>query len=157
MAIEIERKFLVTDPSWSDGSAGTRIAQGYLSKDPDRTVRIRLSGETAWITVKGRGEGISRPEFEYPIPAEDARELLDLCLPSVIEKTRFRIPHGGQVWEIDVFHGSNEGLVVAEIELDDPADCPEMPPWLGKEVSDDPRYFNSQLSAAPFGSWGRGT
>lgn len=151
MAAEIERKFLVTDDSWHLCSPlGVRIAQGYLSQDPDRTVRIRLAGENAWITVKGRTMGITRAEFEYPIPAADARDLLEMCLPSVIDKTRHRIEHHGHVWEVDVFHGANEGLVIAEVELEHEDANPELPPWLGEEVSDDARYFNMNLAQRPF-------
>ncbi len=153
MAVEIERKFLVADGSWSDGSEGMKIAQGYLTKDPERTVRVRLGGEGAWITIKGKGEGISRSEFEYPIPQEEARELLGLCLPSVIEKVRHRVRFGNHWWEVDVFHGANEGLVVAEIELTDPGETFDLPPWAGKEVSEDPRFFNSRLADVPFRSW----
>lgn len=150
MASEIERKFLVNGDAWNDGSPGTRIAQGYLSMDADRTVRIRIAGENAWITVKGRTQGITRAEFEYAIPAADARDLLEMCLPSVIDKTRHRIDFGGHVWEVDVFHGANDGLVLAEVELDDESVVPELPPWLGEEVSHDVRYFNANLAVTPF-------
>jgi len=153
MAAEIERKFLVADDSWRDGSMGVRIAQGYLSQDPDRTVRVRLAGENAWITIKGRSQGITRAEFEYAIPPEEARELLVLCLPSVIDKTRHEIRNGGHVWEVDVFHGENDGLIVAEVELSNENEKPEMPAWLGAEVSDDVRYFNSHLARLPFTHW----
>ncbi len=153
MAAEIERKFLVTGDAWRDGSPGVRMAQGYLSMDPDRTVRVRLAGEDAWITVKGRTRGITRAEFEYPIPAADARDLLEMCLPSVIDKTRHRIGFGGHVWEVDVFHGANEGLVVAEVELADESVRPELPPWVGAEVSHDHRYFNASLAVRPFGAF----
>ncbi len=153
MAAEIERKFLVADDSWRDGSPGVRIAQGYLSQDPDRTVRVRLAGENAWLTIKGRTQGITRAEFEYAIPPAEARELLGLCLPSVIDKTRHEVRHGGHVWEIDVFHGENEGLTVAEVELSDENDSPRIPAWAGAEVSDDARYFNSHLAANPFTRW----
>lgn len=155
MASEIERKFLVRDDSWNDGTPGIRIAQGYLSLDPDRTVRIRIAGEDAWITVKGRTVGITRSEFEYAIPAADARELLALCLPSVIDKTRHRIEFGGHVWEIDVFHGDNEGLVVAEVELDQESMNPELPSWIGDEVSEDARYYNASLAASSYSGWAR--
>lgn len=151
MASEIERKFLVANGSWHDGSPGVRIAQGYLSLDPERTVRVRLAGENAWLTVKGLTRGITRAEFEYPIPADDARALLELCLPSVIDKTRHRIDFGGHVWEVDVFHGANDGLVLAEVELDDASVCPELPPWVGREVSSDARYFNASLAVHPLG------
>ena len=153
MAAEIERKFLVADDSWRDGSTGVRIAQGYLSQDPDRTVRVRLAGENAWITIKGRTEGITRAEFEYGIPPEDARALLGLCLPSVIDKTRYKVRHGGHMWEIDVFHGENGGLIVAEVELSEEGESPEMPGWVGEEVSSDVRYFNSALARNPFMHW----
>ena len=126
------------------------MAQGYLTLDPDRTVRVRLAGEDAWITVKGRTEGITRAEFEYEIPAGDARDLLGMCLPSVIDKTRYRVEFGGHVWEIDVFHGANDGLVLAEVELDDASVSPELPPWVGAEVSDDARYYNACLASHPF-------
>ena len=114
--------------------------------DPDRTVRVRLAGENAWITVKGRTLGITRAEFEYQIPPDDARRLLEMCLPSVIDKTRHRIEFRGHVWEVDVFHGANEGLVIAEVELADESVSPELPPWVGVEVSDDARYFNANLA-----------
>ncbi len=153
MPAEIERKFLVADDSWRDGTPGVRIAQGYLSQDPERTVRVRLAGEKAWITIKGRSQGITRAEFEYAIPPEEARELLGLCLPAVIDKTRHEIRHGGHLWEVDVFHGENDGLIVAEVELSDENETPEMPAWLGAEVSDETRYFNSHLARHPFTRW----
>lgn len=155
MATETERKFLVIGDGWKSISDGARIAQGYLSIDADRTVRVRLAGNNAWITIKGRTEGISRAEFEYPIPPDEARELLKLCLPSVIDKTRHRVSFGGHVWEVDVFHGDNEGLILAEVELADESVVPELPPWAGKEVSDDPRYYNSSLSRLPFRDFSR--
>lgn len=153
MAFEIERKFLVCGDGWRDGSPGLRMAQGYLTLDPDRTVRVRLAGEDAWLTVKGRAQGVRRAEFEYEIPAADARELLAMCLPSVIDKTRHRVESGGHVWEVDVFHGANEGLVLAEVELADESVSPELPPWVGEEVSADLRYYNASLASRPFGSF----
>jgi CYTH domain-containing protein len=150
MATEIERKFQVTGDLWRDGTPGVRIAQGYLSQDPDRTVRVRIAEERAWLTIKGRCEGITRAEFEYAIPLDEARALLDLCLPSVIDKTRYRIPFCGHLWEIDVFHGDNEGLVIAEVELADASISPTLPPWVGLEVSSDSRYFNSSLAVMPY-------
>lgn len=153
MPAEIERKFLLADDSWHDGSPGVRIAQGYLSQDPERTVRVRIAGESAWLTIKGRSEGITRAEFEYEIPLDEAKALLELCLPSVIDKTRHRIPFGGHEWEIDIFHGENEGLVVAEVELEDEAVSPEIPSWIGVEVSSDARYFNSCLAVTPYAKW----
>jgi adenylate cyclase len=126
------------------------MVQGYLSSDPSRSVRVRLAGEEAWITIKGRAVLTARAEFEYSIPVEDARELLELCLPSLIEKTRHRIQFGAFVWEVDVFHGANEGLVMAEVELADEADEPEIPPWVGVEVTGDKRYCNSSLAQVPY-------
>jgi len=153
VAAEIERKFLVSSDDWHDGSPGVRMAQGYLTLDPDRCVRVRLAGENAWLTVKGRTLGITRGEFEYPIPPEDARTLLDMCLPSEIDKTRHRIASGGHIWEVDVFHGANDGLVIAEVELADEEEAIEPPPWLGEEVSADARYYNANLARHPFGLW----
>jgi len=153
MAREIERKFLVLGQPWDSDSPGSLMAQGYLSTDPARSVRIRISGERAWLTVKGLSEGISRDEFEYPVPADDARAMLALCLAGIIEKTRHEITFAGKTWEIDVFHGSNDGLVVAEIELDHPDEQPPLPPWLGREVTGDPSYYNSNLAVRPFRDW----
>lgn len=154
MAFEIERKFLLRDDSWrAQSTAAKRICQGYLSLDPDRTVRVRISGDQAWLTIKGRSEGITRAEFEYEIPLADANAMLRLCLPSVIEKTRHRIEWRGHVWEVDDFHGENDGLQVAEIELEDESVTPDLPAWVGDEVSDDPRYFNSCLARHPFQDW----
>ena len=154
MPVEIERKFLLADGSWRDvAGRGVRMSQGYLSKQHGRTVRVRVAGEQAWLTIKGASEGISRAEFEYPLPVDEAVQLLELCEPSVIDKTRYEIPFGGHVWEVDVFHGENEGLVVAEIELADENERFEMPPWVGAEVSDDRRYANSVLSVTPFRDW----
>lgn len=155
MASEIERKFLVAGDAWRDGSPGIRMAQGYLTLDPDRTVRVRLAGGNAWLTVKGRTRGVTRAEFEYPIPPEDAREMLGMCLPSVIDKTRHRIPSGRHVWEIDVFHGANEGLVLAEVELADEDEAIQPPPWIGAEVSGDVRYYNASLAGSPYAEWPR--
>jgi adenylate cyclase len=154
MGIEIERKFLVTSDAWRDASPiGVRMSQGYLSRQPGRTVRVRLAGEKAWLTIKGAAEGISRVEFEYPIPPVDAVGLLELCELGVIDKTRFEIPFGDHLWEVDVFHGENDGLVVAEVELADAAETPLLPPWVGQEVSDDRRYANSSLTERPFRRW----
>jgi CYTH domain-containing protein len=153
MALEIERKFLVANDSWRDGSEGVRMAQGYLTLDPERTVRVRLAGDEAWLTIKGLTRGISRAEFEYPIPPAEAAELLKMCLPSIIDKTRHVVDFGGHRWEVDVFHGANEGLLLAEVELDSESVDPPLPPWLGDEVSDDPRYYNASLSILPFSSF----
>jgi adenylate cyclase len=154
MAQEIERKFLVDLTRWHPGGESAFIAQGYLSTDKDRTVRVRVLNQQAFLTIKGRTVGASRTEFEYEIPADDARIMLrDLCLQPIIEKTRHYENHAGRRWEIDVFHGANEGLVVAEIELDNEADDFARPDWAGEEVTDDPRYFNSNLLAKPYSEW----
>lgn len=153
MAAEIERKFLVGNADWREGAAGVRMAQGYLSLDPDRTVRVRVAGKSAWLTIKGRTAGITRAEFEFDIPLEQAQSLLVLCLPTMIDKTRYRIFHRGYVWEVDVFHGENEGLILAEVELSNESDAPDIPPWGLTEVSADPRYFNSYLATHPFKTW----
>lgn len=153
MGREIERKFRVVSDGWLDGSAGVRMSQGYLAKGDGRTVRVRIAGADAWLTVKGPTSGISRAEFEYPIPVSDALEMLLLCGPGIIDKTRHRIPHAGKIWEVDVFHGDNDGLIVAEIELLDEAECPELPSWVGDEVSRDFRYSNSRLSEHPYRCW----
>ncbi len=153
MITEIERKFLVGNTEWRDGAAGVRMAQGYLSLDPSRTVRVRLAGTSAWLTIKGLTEGISRAEFEYEIPVAHAESLLKMCLPELVEKTRYRIYHHGYIWEVDVFHGENEGLIMAEVELSFESDAPDLPPWDLTEVSKDPRYFNSYLASHPFKTW----
>lgn len=153
MASEIERKYLVASDDWRTGTTGIGIQQGYLVRDPDRTVRVRISGAEAFFTIKGRSVGISRPEFEYPIPIADARELLTLCLPPLIEKTRYTVVHEGMTWEIDEFHGENQGLIVAEIELPTSETTFPLPAWVGAEVSHLPRYFNSHLSKHPYFRW----
>ena len=155
MAIEIERKFLLKNQQWRTLSgAGCLIRQGYLSDQPERTVRVRVAGEQAWLTVKGKTKGIARLELEYPIPVAEAMQLLDqLCLKPLIEKYRYRIIQGDLVWEVDEFLGDNTGLVVAEIELSAADQAFDRPDWLGAEVSDDPRYFNSALIHQPFSRW----
>ena len=158
MGREIERKFLVDPGPWHpDPLRGVRFRQGYLSVEPARVVRVRRAGPNGALTVKGLTTGVERAEFEYPIPPEDADAMLDtLCLRPLLEKTRYREPFGGRTWEIDVFEGENAGLVVAEVELSSSTDKLELPPWVGKEVSDDPRYFNSNLTQHPYTRWGRG-
>jgi len=153
MAVEIERKFLVSSDSWRDGSPGISIRQGYLSRNPERTVRIRIRGEEAYITIKGRSAGISRAEFEYAIPVADAEAMLLLCDGPFVEKTRYEVLCAGWTWEVDEFHGDNQGLIVAEIELPDDEASFDLPAWIGREVSHLTRYFNSQLSERPYGWW----
>ncbi|HEX2530494.1 MAG TPA: CYTH domain-containing protein [Burkholderiaceae bacterium] len=154
MTIEIERKFLVCTNAWKALGQGVPIRQGYLSSHPDRTVRVRVAGSLATLTIKGRTVGVSRGEWEYPIPVEDAQRFLDdLCEKPIIEKTRYRIPYQGMVWEVDEFSGDNAGLVLAEIELGTEDQVFAKPDWVGQEVSDDPRYFNANLVRHPFVKW----
>ena len=155
MPVEIERKFLVRSDAWRDGPPGVRICQGYLTRDPARTVRVRLAGEKAFLTIKGGTAGISRQEFEYAIPPDEARALLELCLPPLVDKIRHERSHGGHVWEVDEFLGANAGLVVAEIDLSDAEEAFDHPELLGPEVSDDPRYFNACLAERPWSEWGQ--
>ena len=153
MSIEIERKFLVVGSAWRQGP-GVRFSQGYLNRDKDRTVRVRLAGEQAFLTIKGRSVGATRAEFEYEIPLADGLALLPLCERPLIEKIRRVIPHEGSTWEVDEFLGENAGLVVAEIELQSEDQAFARPEWLGEEVTSDSRYFNSSLSQHPYGRWG---
>ncbi|MFP4062496.1 MAG: CYTH domain-containing protein [Halochromatium sp.] len=155
MATEIERKFLVRDDSWRQQAApGVRLMQGYLAATPAVTVRARLAGERGVLTIKGATRGIRRREFEYPIPAVDAKAMLDeLAATGIIEKTRYPVRLGPHTWELDVFAGDNVGLVVAELELSREDEPFERPSWLGAEVSDDPRYYNANLARHPFTQW----
>lgn len=154
MGTEIERKFLVDVTRWTPSDAGELLVQGYLSSVPERTVRVRIAGDHAKLTVKGLTKGISRLELEYDIPVADAELMLrELCERPLIEKRRHREPVGGSVWEIDVFAGDNAGLVIAELELASADESFERPVWLRDEVSHDPRYFNANLLRAPYSTW----
>jgi adenylate cyclase len=154
MASEIERKFLVRRDFWTPLDSGILYRQGYLSSATERVVRVRIAGSKAFLTVKGITTGVTRMEFEYEISVADAATMLDrLCERPLIEKTRHREMHAGNLWEIDVFHGDNDGLVVAEIELPSSDASFERPVWLGPEVSDDPRYYNSNLGINPYRNW----
>jgi adenylate cyclase len=154
MPQEIEHKFLVQIRDWKPTTAGLLYRQGYLSSVEARIVRVRIAGEQAFLTVKGLTRGISRLEFEYAVSVADATTMLDLlCERPIIEKTRYCEPFGGRTWEIDVFHGDNDGLVVAEVEVASESDHIKSPPWLGPEVSNDPRYFNSNLISNPYRNW----
>lgn len=156
MGREIERKFLVRSGAWKNEVTSARsLRQGYLAIDGGSNVRVRTDGERSWLTIKGRGEGISRPEFEYEIPFGDATELLALCRGRLVEKTRHLVPAGDRVWEIDEFSGANAGLVIAEIELPDESASHPCPAWLGEEVSADPRYLNANLAVHPVRDWQR--
>ena len=152
MAIEIERKFLVEGDFLPEAVSSTRIVQGYICSAPGRTVRVRVRGGEGYLTIKGPSDekGLSRLEFEWKISLEEAERLLELCEPGTIDKVRYLVPKGAHTWEVDVFHGANEGLVLAEIELKAEEDFFERPAWLGKEVTGDRRYYNSMLTKYPF-------
>jgi adenylate cyclase len=154
MAKEIERKFLVRPRKWSDLGSGLAIRQGYLFASKQCSVRVRTYGDKAFVTIKGHTTEITRDEYEYEIPLADANEILaSLCEHSPIEKTRYRIVFKGHTFEVDEFAGANRGLTVAEVELKDPGEQVELPDWVGREVSGEPRYFNSNLSIKPFSTW----
>lgn len=156
MAVEIERKFLLASEAWRAAvTHSERLAQGYLGGER-ASVRVRIGGAQAFLNIKARVRGAARLEFEYPIPLADAEQLLgELCLPGRIEKIRHHVPHAGSLWEIDEFLGDNAGLVVAEIELDAVDAAFERPDWLGREVTDEARYYNVALAEHPFTHWNR--
>ena len=154
MGIEIERKFLLKSEGWRGLGQPTLMRQGYLVADPVRTVRVRIEGERAVITIKSKSTGASRGEWEYEIPVPDAAELLErLCEQPLVEKVRHRIEHAGHTWEVDEFQGENAGLVVAEIELGSEDEAFDTPDWIGQEVTGDPRYYNSSLIRLPYSKW----
>jgi adenylate cyclase len=155
MAQEIERKFLVNGDFKSDSSAATRITQGYLSSVPERTVRVRIKGDKGFLTIKGIGSasGASRYEWEKEITVNEVEELLKICEAGVIDKTRYLVKFGNHTYEVDEFYGENEGLVVAEIELEAEDESFEKPEWLGKEVTGDKRFYNSMLMKNPYKNW----
>jgi CYTH domain-containing protein len=154
--LEIERKFLVTSAAFKEvAQKTTRITQGYLSTDPERTVRVRIKGEKGFLTIKGKSNdsGTTRVEVEEEIAVDKAQTLLSLCLPGVIDKTRYEYTAGNHTWEIDEFYGDNEGLTIAEIELNAEKEDFTTPEWIGNEVTGDNKYYNSQLSENPFKNW----
>ena len=154
MGTEIERKYLVTGDAWRALAPGTHYRQGYLNSDKERTVRIRSTGDKAYITIKGLTVGASRPEYEYEIPVADADAMLDgLAERPLIEKRRYKIPHGGVTIEVDEFLGENAGLVVAEVELQSEDQRFDKPAWFGEEVTGDPRYYNANLVRHPYSTW----
>ncbi len=154
MAIEIERKFLVQGDEWRQLGQGTVYRQGYVARGNGRTVRVRIAGDRGYLTIKGATSGLSRLEFEYPIPITDAAELLEtLCDRPLIEKTRYRIEYAGLIWEVDEFAGENQGLILAEVELTSEDQAITLPSWIGEDVTHDPRYYNSNLSQNPFSQW----
>ncbi|MCH8487788.1 MAG: CYTH domain-containing protein [Candidatus Cyclonatronum sp.] len=155
MAKEIERKFLVKGEFKSAAEKQMRITQGYLSSVPERTVRVRIKGEKGFITIKGIGSssGASRYEWEKEIPVSEVNELLEICEPGVIDKTRYQVPFGGLTFEVDEFYGDNDGLTVAEVELSSEDQAFDKPEWLGEEVTGDVKYYNSMLMKNPYKNW----
>ena len=154
MAKEIERKYLVKNNAWKKMANGTSYRQGYLSTAKERTVRVRLIGNKGYLTIKGITVGATRVEYEYDIPVNDASDMLaKLCEQPLIEKNRYKIEYAGLTWEVDEFFGENEGLVIAEVELESEDQKIEFPEWIGEEVTTDLRYFNSNLTKNPYRKW----
>lgn len=154
MAKEIERKFIVDTNLWHPSGPGVRICQGYLPSSTRTVMRVRISGDNAWLTVKGENKGMVRSEFEYPIPLTDAAQMLEeLCVRPFIEKIRYSVNFSGADWTVDVFEKDNAGLIIAEIELVSENENVTLPPWAGAEVTDDPRYYNSSLITHPYCRW----
>lgn len=152
MSWEIERRFLVRGTPW-DGHEGMELVQGYLARTDGVAVRVRLAADHAWLTIKGPSNGASRREFEYTLPLQDARDMLPLCGTRVVRKVRYRILVGAHIWDVDQFHGLNEGLALAEVELTSEDEAFEMPPWAGLEVTGDHRFANVQLADHPWSTW----
>ena len=155
MATEIERKFLVKNDLWKEHVASeSRMKQGYLMAGENAAIRVRIAKGVARLNIKSTTNGISRAEFEYEIPLSDGEEILEaVALRPYIDKTRYEVDWGGHTWELDVFYGENQGLIVAEIELDSEEEQFDLPPWAGKEVSDDARYYNASLISHPYSQW----
>ncbi len=152
--MEHERKFLPASGVWRKGvQRRVRMVQGYLAHNRRCSVRVRVSGASAWLNIKETRIGVSREEYEYSLPAVEGRRLLRLCMRALVEKTRHYLDYAGKSWEIDEFEGANRGLVVAEIELTRPDEAFDPPPWLGAEVSTDPRYYNIHLARHPYRDW----
>ena len=154
MAIEIERKFLIKEKPFSIAKRSLKINQGYIINEKSKVIRVREKGDDYFLTIKGNNIGISRLEYDFPISKEDAKELIfHFCKTTLIEKTRHYIEHTGHTWEVDEFHGKNNGLIVAEIELESEDEKFEIPDWVGEEVTQDDRYYNMNLAIHPFTSW----
>lgn len=154
MAIEIERKFLIKKKPFSIAKRSLKINQGYIINEKSKVIRVREKGDDYFLTIKGNNIGISRLEYDFPISKEDAKELIfHFCKTTLIEKTRHYIEHKGHTWEVDEFHGKNNGLIVAEIELESEDEKFEIPDWVGEEVTQDDRYYNMNLAIHPFTSW----
>ncbi|MCQ2210365.1 MAG: CYTH domain-containing protein [Paludibacteraceae bacterium] len=155
MNIEIERKFLLKNNSWKEGATGVHYKQAYLNEKGDNTIRVRIEGDVAKLTIKSKAKNISRMEFEYDIPMEDAEQLFTIAKTKAVEKYRYKIMYEGNCWEVDEFLGDNEGLVVAEIELKSENQSFLKPDWIGEEVSNDNRYTNASLARNPFKEWNK--
>lgn len=155
MPQEIERKYLVNKKEWEafDKPVGKTIKQAYLLNEIEKTIRVRIKGDKGFLTIKGKTEGVTRTEFEYEIPFQDAEQLMKLYGKQSIEKVRYEITIANHIWEVDVFEGKNDGLIVAEIELQNENEAFEIPHWVAQEVSDDARYYNANLIHHPFKSW----
>ena len=154
MAKEIERKFLIDISGVKSIGSGSWIKQGYISTTDNTAVRIRVTGTVAYLTLKGENQGATRPEFEYEIPIEDANEIIkELCSGPVIDKTRYLVEYGSHTWEIDVFHGDNDGLIVAEVELESETEEVDLPKWVINEVTGEVKYYNTSLLDNPFNKW----
>ncbi|WP_373004166.1 CYTH domain-containing protein [Sulfurimonas sp.] len=154
MALEIERKFLIDISRLEKLENGYDIKQGYIQTKDKTAVRVRVNGDEAFLTIKGANIGATRLEYEYPIPVVDAKEMLDkLCGKPIIDKTRYLLEHKGHTWEVDIFHKENDGLIVAEVELESEDEVVELPDWIVKEVTDDARYYNSNLLEHPYSQW----
>ena len=153
MGKEIERKYLVKSNEWKNLAQGVVYRQGYIATVGKQTVRVRIAGNQGYLTIKGENIGVTRSEFEYLIPVKDAAEMLDtLCDRPLIEKTRYKIPIGDLIWEVDEFTGENAGLVIAEVELQSENQVIELPPWIDRQVTD-PKYYNSSLAKYPYSQW----
>ncbi len=154
MAAEIERKFLVKGDNWRSQGIGQCYKQGYIPTQDQTTVRVRIAGNRGYLTIKGKNQGMARAEFEYAIPLQDAEIMLEtLCHRPLIEKMRYRIPQSDLVWEVDEFSGENSGLIIAEIELQHENQMFTLPDWIGQEVTEDPKYYNSNLVNHPYQDW----
>lgn len=153
MPQEIERKFLVKSDDWRSSAKGVNYRQGYFSSDLERSVRVRIAGNEAFLTIKGPSVKNTRAEFEYPIPLADAEQLMALCKGPLIDKTRFKVVCDGRTWLIDEYSGDNQGLILAETELDRDDEQVDLPAWVGAEVSADPRYYNANLATTPYSVW----
>ena len=154
MGLEIERKFLLKNNNWKKAVRNQfAIKQGYLNDDPNRTVRVRIKGSKGILTIKGKTVNATRAEYEYEIPLSDAQELINLCEKPIIDKTRYIVDYQNKTWEIDIFYGENDGLILAEIGLDSEQEEFDLPEWAGQEVTTDSRYYNSNLAKKPISKW----